>query len=227
MTKDPTLYLTPNCTLVYPNIFEPASFKNEEPAYSATFLIAKSNDISGMREAVKAAATQKWGQQILSKMGSLRFPVRDGDEKAVDENGNLNKDNFYYNQHFIRAKSKWQPPVVNIYNDPITNENEIYGGCIVRAYFSFFGYDFMGNKGIGCGLRAVCKIEDGEPIGGGRINTAEVFNSVLQEKEKFTDTPPGYQEEKIGGYGQMGEPFPGDRMEGLPMHGDFEDSVPF
>ncbi|GAG76700.1 unnamed protein product, partial [marine sediment metagenome] len=69
MTKDPTLYLTPACTLVYPSLFEPSSFKNEEPVYSGTFLISKSNDITPMREAVKTAATQKWGQQILNNMG--------------------------------------------------------------------------------------------------------------------------------------------------------------
>ena len=60
--KDPTLYLTPECTLVYPALFEPASFKSEEAVYSGTFLISKAHDISEMRNAVKAAATAKWGQ---------------------------------------------------------------------------------------------------------------------------------------------------------------------
>jgi len=220
MKQDPTLYLTPNCTLVYPNLFEPASFKNEDPVYSATFLISKSSDVSGMKEAVKVAAMQKWGQQILDKMGTLRFPVRDGNEKAVDQNGNEDKENFYYNQHFIRAKSKWQPPIVNIYGASITDPNEIYGGCVVRAQFSFYGYDFMGNKGIGCGLRAVCKVEDGEPIGSGRVNVSEVFQGVLQDKPDINEV--------VGGYGEMGAPFPNDKMtypedhgrEEPPIHGD-------
>jgi hypothetical protein len=211
MTTDPTLCLTPECTLVYPSLFEPSSFKTEEPTYSGTFLIPKNANIDNMRNAVKAAATQKWGTQISFK--SLRLPVRDGDEKAIDENGNTNKDNFYYNQYFVRAKSKWQPPIVNIYNDPITDENEIYGGCIVRAYFSFYGYDYMGNKGIGCGLRAVCKVADGPPLGGGRIDTSEVFNSVLVEKEKFENSIPDYDPDSA----RQDEPF---------YHGD-DDSISF
>ena len=83
--QDPTLYLTPNCTLVYPSLFEPSAFKSEEPTYSGTFLISKNNDITGLREAVKAAAVVKWGDQVV--LANLNFPVRNGDEKATDENG--------------------------------------------------------------------------------------------------------------------------------------------
>jgi|GEM_PF-1265726 len=212
--QDLTLYLTPECILVYPNLFEPAAFKNEEPTYSATFLIKKSADLTDLRNAVKAAAVQKWGQQV--SMGSLRYPVRDGNEKAIDENGNQNKDNFYYNHYFIRAKSKWQPPVVNIYNYPINNENDIYGGCIVRAYLAFYGYDYMGNKGIGCGLRAICKIEDGEPLGGGRINTAEVFGSIIQESDDFTTSPPDFNSRKYNELGQQNE-FPTTPEDDIPF----------
>ena len=186
--KDPTLYLTPECTIVYPNLFEPTAYKNEEPTYSATFLISKSNDLSELKEVMKNAAYGRFGTQV--QLRTLQYPLRDGDKKAIDENGNPDKDNFYYNKHFIRAKSKFQLPIVNIYNEPITDESALYGGCIVRAYLSFYGYDYMGKKGIGCGLRAVCKVEDGEPLGGGRVNTAEVFSGILQEKDTFLNTEP-------------------------------------
>ena len=222
MTQDPTLYLTPNCTLVYPSLFEPSAYKKGEPTYSGTFLISKNHDISDMRAAVKAAAVAKWGNQVV--LANLHFPVRDGNEKATEE-GKVNKDNFYYNHHFIRAKSKWQAPVVNIYNEPITDENEIYGGCIVRAYFSFYGYDYMGKVGIGCGLRAVCKIEDGQPLGGGRVDTGEVFNSVIQEKEEidfdnreYNET--GQQNDPVRGRPHPDYEYPEDHgREEPPIHG--------
>jgi len=220
--QDPTLYLTPECTLVYPSLFEPSAFKSEEPTYSATLLIPKQTDMTSIKVAVKAAATQKWGQQILTKLNTLRYPVRDGNEKAVDENGNLNKDNFYYNHYFIRAKSKWQPPIVNIFNETIEDPNEVYGGCIVRAYLSFYRYDYMGNKGISCGLRAVCKINDGPPIGGGRIDTAEVFGSVLKDKETFMDNPPiDMNGRDYNELGQMNY----DPPQEPSIHG--EDDIPF
>lgn len=202
--KDPKLCLTPECTIVYPNLFEPTSYKNEEPTYSATFLISKNKDITDIREAIKAAAIGKWGTQIDFKR--LHYPVRDGNKKAIDENGNLNKDNFYYNRYFIRAKSKWQPPLVNIYNDPIKEDGELYGGCIVRAYFAFYGYDYMGKKGIGCGLRAVCKIADGEPLGGGMVNTNEVFGNFIQEKDSFMENPPDFNSREYNeGQGQQND----------------------
>ena len=131
---DPTVYLTPICTLVYPSLFEPTSYDKEEPTYSGTFLIPKTNDIAPLREVCKAAAAQKWGQQILNNLGSLHFPVRNGDDKAIARDGSPDNESFYYNQYFIRAKSTWQPAIVNIYNEPIEDPNEIYGGCLVRAY---------------------------------------------------------------------------------------------
>ena len=205
--QDLTLVVSPECTLVYPSLFEPSSFKNEDPTFSATFLIPKSADLQPIREAVKAAAFGKWGTGI--SLSSIRMPVRDGDEKAIDENGNVNKDSFYYNQWFIRAKSRWQPSIVNIYNMAITDPQEIYGGCVVSALLSFYGYDYMGNKGVGCGLRAVCKIEDGEPIGSGRVNTGDVFKHLIQDAPT---SPPGWEEEVRGGYGEMGGPMPTDKM---------------
>ena len=186
---DPTVYLTPECVIVYPALFEPSSYGKEDPTYSATFLISKVEDITTLKDVMRNAAYSRFGTQV--QLRSLRYPLRDGTiEKATDENGNVDKDNFYYDRWFLRAKSKWQPPIVNIFNDPITNESDLYGGCIVRAYLSFYGYDYMGKKGIGCGLRAVCKVEDGEPLGGGRINTADVFNGIIQEKDTFLNSEP-------------------------------------
>ena len=230
MTQDPTSYLVQRCTIIYPSLFEPSSYGNEEPKYSASFLIPKSTNMDGIRGAVKTAATQKWGQQILSRMGDLTFPIHNGNKKAVDENGNEDKQNFYYDHYFVRGKSKWQPDVVNAYGDAITDPKEVYGGCIVSVVLRFYGYDYMGKKGVGCGLTAVCKQEDGEPLGGGRVNTSEVFQSVLQEKPQV--------ERVMGGYGEMGDKFPNDEptypedhgTEEPPIHGpipDQDEDIPF
>ena len=175
--EDPKRYVTPDCTMVYPSLFEPTSFGNEEPKYSATLLISKSNDLQPMREAVKAAAAAKFGTQIFDNLKSLNFPIRDGDEKAQGE-----QDNFYFNQNFIRVKSKFKPKLVNIYGEDITNENELYGGCIIKAYINFYGYEYMGKRGISAGLLAICKVEDGEPLGSGMVNAQEVFGSVIKQK---------------------------------------------
>jgi len=204
---DPKRYVTPNCTMVYPSLFEPSAFGKEEPKYSCTLLISKANDLAPMKEAIKAAAAAKFGTQILNNLRSLDFPVRDGDEKAQGE-----RDNFYFNQHFLRVKSKFQPKLVNSYGEDITEPNELYGGCIVKAYINFFGYDYMGKRGISAGLLAVCKVEDGEPLGSGMVNVAEVFGDVIQDKptvdfnSREYNEGPGQRNQEWGDAGNMPEP---------------------
>jgi len=203
--SDPTIVLTPECTLIYPSLFEPTSFGNEsEPSYRATFLLKKGADIKPMREACRQAAYKKFGTGV--NLQSLKYPIRDGNEKAIDkETGKPDPTNFYYNRMFFAAKSKFQVPVVNIYNEEIS-ENEVYGGCIVRAYIQFYGYAYMGN-GVAIGLRAVCKIDDGEPLGGGKVNTGDVFKDFLKPKDTFMDQLPGEasQERIQNELGQRGD----------------------
>jgi hypothetical protein len=85
------------------------------------------------------------------------------------------------------VKSKYQPQIVNIYDEPITDPDEIYGGCIVRAYLSFYGFEYAGNIGVSSSLLALIKLDDGEPIGSGKVNTGVVFADEIQER-KAVDT---------------------------------------
>ena len=171
--NDQTMVLIPDSTIVYPSLFEMTGFKDQDPTYNATFLIPKKTDIKALRDACKIAAFVKWGQNVQTQ--TLRSPIRDGDQKVIDESGTIDKTNFYFNNYFLRAKSKYNIPIVNVYNEEITDPNELYGGCLVRAYVQFFAYDFMGNKGVSAGLRAVQKIEDGDPIGGNKIDPKQIF----------------------------------------------------
>ena len=202
--NDNTVALTPECIIVYPALFEPESYGNSEPNYKAKFLIDKDKDISALRNAIRAAAIKKWPSKSDEFYTKLDLPLRNGDSKATDENGNPDKSNFHYGRIFFNAKSKYQPQVVSIYNELITDPNEIYGGCVVQAYISFYGYDYMGKMGVGAGLRAVCKVADGDPLGGGRIDTASAFNSIIKERETFQNNPPMDSQE----YNELGQQGP-------------------
>ena len=195
--KKATEALTPEAIITYPSLFKPESYKLEEPVYKATLLISKDKDMEKLNDAMREATYHKWPNRDKEFYGKLRKPIRDGNSKAISKNGIVDKESFYFDHYFINVKSKYQPQIVNIYNDPITNEDEIYGGCIVKAYLSFYGYDFAGNFGIGAGLRAICKVRDGEPIGGGKIDTAEVFGNVIQERKAGFNTS-GDLEDDIG-----------------------------
>ena len=198
MNTDETMVMIPESTIVYPSLFEPTSFKDEAPTYAATFLIPKTSDIKPLRNACRIAAIRKWGQNVQTQQ--LRSPIRDGDTKAMDEDGNVDKTNFYYGNVFVRAKSKWSVPIVNTYNEEITDPDEVYGGCLVRAYVQFFAYDFMGNRGISAGLRALQKVADGDPLGGGRVNPKEIFPA--QPKPEFK--PPDMDSREYNETGQQG-----------------------
>jgi len=202
--QDPTISLTPPCTIVYPELFEPKAFKDNPPKFSATFLIDKAEDMSGLRNAIRAAAMKKWPSNPSDFYTKLNLPLRNGESKAIKD-GEIDKTNFYYGKIFFNAKSAWQPQIVNVYNEELKDENEIYGGCIVQAYIGFYAYDYMGKLGVGAGLRAVCKIEDGPPLGGGRVDTATAFNSVIKERETFQDNPPDFNSKEYNETGQQGQ----------------------
>jgi hypothetical protein len=180
--KQDTLALTPEATIVWPDLFEPISFNGGDEQYRATLLIEKDADLTLLVQAINAAARKKFPGQPEQFYKQLRKPIRKGAEKAVDDNGNPAPESFYHNRYFINVKSKYQPHIVNLHNEPITDPNDIYGGCVVRAYLSFFGYDHAGNTGVSCSLRALVKISDGDPIGGGKVNTGAVFASVIQKR---------------------------------------------
>jgi hypothetical protein len=181
--KQDTNALTPECTIVYPDIFEPSSFKDGPENYRCVLLIDKDADISEMTQAIRAAADRKFSAKGDGFFNNLRKPIRDGNEKAIDEEGSIDMGSFYYEKYFISPKSKYQPEIVDIYGDPITDEAKIYGGCIVRCYLSFYGYEYLGNQGVGVMLRAVVLVDDGDPIGGGKVSASTVFASVLKEKK--------------------------------------------
>jgi hypothetical protein len=186
--KDPAVALTPEAIIVWPHLFEPTSFNDSEEYYRALLLFEKDVDFSTLHAAVRAAALKKFSAINDEDFKNLRKPIRRGSEKAVDKTGGIDKESFYFNRYFINAKSKFQPQIVDIYNAPITDETAIYGGCIVRAYLSFFGYDFAGNLGVSCSLRALIKIDDGDPLGGGKIDTGAAFAGVIKERPTAFDT---------------------------------------
>lgn len=186
--KNDMMALTPEAIIVWPNLFETVSFNDGEERFQAVLLFEKDSDLSPLKNAIHAAALKKFPGQSKEFYQDLRKPTRNGNEKAVNDNGSPDPQSFYYGRHFMNVKSKYQPQIVNKHNEPVTNPDDIYGGCKVRAYLSFFGYDRAGNTGVSCSLRGLIKLGDGDPIGGGKLNTAEVFSEVIEAKPVISDS---------------------------------------
>lgn len=158
----------------YVNIFQPRIPENGgEPKYSVTLLIPKTdvvtlNAIFAEIEKAKQEGIQKFNGSIPPM---CKTPIYDGDgyRPSGEAFGEECRGCMV-----MTASAKNQPVIVDLNMQNIINPADIYSGCYIRASINFFAYNNSGNKGIGCGLNAVQKIEDGEPLVM-RISAEEAF----------------------------------------------------
>ncbi len=162
----------------YVNIFQPRVPENGgDPKYSVTLLIPKTdtatiNAIFSEIEKAKQEGAQKAFNGNIPPM--CRIPIYDGDgyRPSGEPFGEECKGCMV-----MTASAKMQPSIVGLDMQNIINPAEVYSGCYIRANINFFAYNSNGNKGIGCGLNAVQKIEDGEPLTA-RVSAEEAFGGA-------------------------------------------------
>lgn len=175
-------------TFSFPHLFTSTATKNDkgESVYDIQFIIPKSqrDDVREILRAIQTVGKARWGE----KWKQVRSPLRDGDAEKdeLTEDGSTKGDKYpeRLGCYFINARS---PRPVGVYNrtrDPITDPDEIYGGCKGRIAVSFYPYSMSGNHGIGAGLNGVQKIGDGEPFGASRQPVESMFD-LLDEDEDF------------------------------------------
>lgn len=165
--RDEKYVITGEAMLSYPHLFEPEAMnEGEEPVYSACLVFEQGADLRAIRKAIAAAATEVWGNKAKSmfESGALRNPIRrDGEAKGYPE-GSV----------FINVRTRRKPGIVGPYRGPdgkpmpITDPDEVYAGCYVRASLRAFAYDNKGNKGVSFALNNLQKLRDGKRIDGRR-----------------------------------------------------------
>lgn len=159
----------------YAHVFQPhAAPGSNDARYSVTLLIPKTdaatlNAVYSAIELAKQAGVQKTFGGVMPPV--INIPIYDGD--GTRPNGEPFGEECRGHM-VLRASSREQPSVVDLNVQPILNPAELYSGCYIRASIDFFAYNQSGNRGIGCGLNAVQKIEDGEPLTS-RVTAAEAF----------------------------------------------------
>ena len=160
------------------HIFQPSIPQNGgDPKYSITLLIPKGdaatlNSIYAEMEKAKQEGVQKFGGSIPPM---CRMPIYDGDGVRPTSGEPFGEE---CRGHMVMtASAKLQPSVVGLDMQNILNPADVYSGCYVRANINFFAYNTNGNKGIGCGLNAVQKIADGEPLTA-RVSAEEAFGGA-------------------------------------------------
>lgn len=173
-TTDLTRVVTGRVRLSYCHVWEPNSIQGSKPKYSVSLIIDKADTttITKIEKAIDAAidaGVGKFGGKKPNK-ASLKLPLRDGDIERDDP--------AHANAMFVNANSITAPQVVDAALNPILDRAEVYSGCYARVSLSFYAFNTNGNRGIACGLGNIQKIDDGEPLGGGRISAASDFGAT-------------------------------------------------
>ena len=187
--QNPQHVVTGRVRLSYVHLFTPRANKpGDEPKYSVTILLPKSDIATkqridaAMQAAVQAGVSSRWNGVRPPQVAS---PIHDGDGVRPSDGAPFGDE---CKGHWVFTASSKQPPqVVDTHLNPIIQQTEIYSGIYARVSIGFFPYNNSGKKGIGCGLRNVQKLEDGEPLGG-RTNAADDFGGV----PAYPASSPGY-----------------------------------
>lgn len=170
--------------LSYASVWEPrviANQPNSKPKYSCSLIIPKSDKatINAINKAVEEALQNgigKFGGKIPNR-ATLKLPLRDGD---VDREG----DPAYENCYFINttANEDHPPQIVNNLRQPIFDHSEVYSGCYAKVIINFYAFNVQGNRGVACGLQAIQKIRDGEPLGS-HLDVNSVFDVENEDED--------------------------------------------
>lgn len=163
-----TQIVTGKVRLSYANIDEPRAFEGQEPKYSATLLIPKTDKktTAKIMGAIKAAR-----EAFTAKNPSVKLPDKhtlydgDGTRPNGEEFGPECKGHLV-----ITVSSKTKPALVNIDKTPATEPGVFYSGCYARAVINFYAYNTAGNRGVTAGLNGLMKLADGERLGGGGVS---------------------------------------------------------
>lgn len=218
-------------------IFQPRQQDGGDAKYSITLLIPKTdmNTLNAIYAEIEKAK-QDGAQKVFggSVPPGCRIPIYDGDglRPSGEPFGEECRGNMV-----ITASAKIQPSIVGLDMQTILNPSEVYSGCYIRANINFFAYNQNGNKGIGCGLNAVQKIEEGEPLTA-RVSAEDAFGGSNAYAAPGA-SPVRYQAPQPGmpaygqpqqGYGQppaaYQQPAAGMLPYGQPAQQNYQTAVP-
>lgn len=164
----------------YVNVFEPKSVNGGEEKYSITLLIPKTDTVTYQK--VMSALNSTLENAISDTFKGVRpanpkFPIYDGDgvRPSGEPFGDECKDHWV-----MTANSYERPEIVDANLNPILSKSEFYSGCYGRASLGFYAYNTNGNKGVGCGLNNLQKLDEGQPLSG-RTTAAEDFGNSTAE----------------------------------------------
>lgn len=175
-----------NVRLSYCNLFQakpPFNNPNGAPRFSVTILVPKTN--LEAKAAIDQAVAQAIDEGVSACWGGIRPPqpaicIHDGDGPRPSDGmpyGDECKGCWVFT---ASSKEDYPPQVVDRQVKTIIDPTQVYSGMWANVHVSFYAYNNSGKKGIGCGLNAVQKVRDDDPLTG-RVNAKDVFSALPQE----------------------------------------------
>lgn len=173
----------------YANIFKPRAFEGQAPKFSIVLIWPKEDKekLRALSQAIVEAAVEKFGPKAgeMLKKGSLKNPLRDGDEERSD-------DPVFKGCYFLTASASAEraPGIVDSKVQPVFEESEAYSGCTFRASVALYAFDKAGNKGVAVGLNNLQVVKKGTRLDG-RKNAEDDFAAFKEEGEASEGAPAG------------------------------------
>lgn len=154
------------CRFSYLNLWKPRGMEGNEPKFSVSCLIPKTDTktIEMIRKA-EAEALVEFKDKIGKVTGKTRKSVlRDGDGDDKEHPAEY-AGHWYIN---ASASADRQPGAVDKNRQPIVKQDEIGSGDYGYVSINLFGFNTSGNNGLGAGFQNIMKVKDGERLSGGR-----------------------------------------------------------
>lgn len=181
--------------------------QNSSEKYSCCILIPKEDQRTlaklqaAINQAILLGEKKGYWQGAHLSPSTFKFPLRDGDQECAE------KGEEYAGHWFLNASSSRKPHIVDINRNDIFDQSEVYSGCYARVCLNFYPFNKNRGKGIGCGLEAIQKVADGEPLGSVPIDIDEAFGDDGDLMETV---------QPAGGY-VMGQPATGFAPQSGPV----------
>ena len=167
--------------------------KPEDKKYSVQLLLPPDFDLTPIRTAIKAAMTEKFGDKAAAmlaatkdpaknKMAPWGNPIRKMEEKQDAETGEF-EPGMMAGGHFISAKNKYQPTVVDRQAKRITDPEQIPPGSWGHVHLNAYAWLNNGLWGVSLSLEAVQFVRADERLDGRKAAT-DMFRPLEGE------TPP-------------------------------------
>ncbi|WDL96905.1 DUF2815 family protein [Alicyclobacillus sp. ALC3] len=217
---DPKRVVTGRARLSFVHLFTPFTRQGQEPKYSVTLLIPKSDVATKQRiDAAIQAAIQEGVEKRWNgvRPPQIAFPIYDGDGVKPSDGLPFGPECKGHWVMTASCKADRKPEIVDASLNPIIDQTQVYSGMYAHVSIRFFAYTASGKKGIGCGLGNVQKVADGEPLGGGSRSAEEDFASLAGTAPAPYPNQGGYGAPQAPQQPAYGQPQPGYGVPQAPQ----------